>query len=38
MDYGPPKDDWLEDEANILLLARDSPHLEMNIDPSLAGL
>lgn len=37
MDYGPPKDEWLEDEANILLLARDPP-LELNIDPNLGGL
>lgn len=35
MHYAPQKDEWLEDEANILLLARNSPHLEMNIDPSL---
>ncbi|KHN99666.1 Zinc finger, C2H2-type/integrase, DNA-binding protein [Metarhizium album ARSEF 1941] len=37
MDHGPPKDEWLEDEANIMLLARDSPHPE-NIDPSLSRL
>ncbi|KID68013.1 Zinc finger, C2H2-type/integrase, DNA-binding protein, partial [Metarhizium hybridum] len=37
MDYGPPKDEWLEDEANIMLLARDSSH-EEHIDPNLARL
>ncbi|ODA80120.1 hypothetical protein RJ55_03078 [Drechmeria coniospora] len=37
MDYGPPQDDWQEDEANILLLARDPPGtLECRIDPFLA--
>ena len=36
MDYGAPKDDWLEDEVNILLLARAvSPLPEENIDPAL---
>ncbi|OAA50434.1 Zinc finger, C2H2-type/integrase, DNA-binding protein [Metarhizium rileyi] len=35
MDYGPPNDEWLEDEANIMLLARNSPCLE-HIDPTLA--
>jgi hypothetical protein len=35
MDYGPPDDGWAEDEANILLLARDSPDRDANIDPSL---
>lgn len=35
MDYDPPDDGWAEDEANILLLARDSPGLESRIDPNL---
>ncbi|PNY24943.1 Transcription factor IIIA [Tolypocladium capitatum] len=38
IDYGPPRDDWLEDEANIFLLARDPPgELDSNIDPALGG-
>lgn len=36
MDYGPPRDDWLDDEANILLLARDPP-ADANIDPALCA-
>lgn len=38
MDYGPLRDDWLDDEANILLLARDPPaqDLAASIDPALA--
>lgn len=36
MDYGPPKDDWLQDEENILLLTRDSPReFDPAIDPAL---
>lgn len=38
MDYGPPRDEWLEDEANILLLAHDMPELDMNIDPTLGAM
>jgi hypothetical protein len=34
MDYEPCQDDWAEDEANILLLARDEGH-DRNIDPAL---
>ncbi|KAL3964779.1 hypothetical protein ACCO45_001783 [Purpureocillium lilacinum] len=38
MDYGPPQDDWLQDEANILLLARETPGLlDHSIDPTLGG-
>lgn len=36
IDYEPCRDEWAEDEANILLLARDSPALESHIDPNLA--
>lgn len=35
MDYGPVDDGWTDDEANILLLARDSPGLQAAIDPAL---
>lgn len=35
MDYGPPHDDWLQDEASIMLLARDSPELDHSIYPAL---
>lgn len=35
MDCGTPDDEWPEDEANILLLARDLPELESYIDPNL---
>lgn len=35
MDYGPTDDGWAEDEANILLLARDPPDIDANIDPTL---
>ncbi|KAK7225565.1 hypothetical protein V2G26_013568 [Clonostachys chloroleuca] len=38
MDYGPPQDDWAEDEANILLLARDTPDLDSRIDPALEAI
>jgi len=34
MDYGPVDDDWAEDEANIMLLARDSV-MDEHIDPAL---
>ncbi|KAM4057088.1 C2H2 transcription factor (TFIIIA) [Hirsutella rhossiliensis] len=40
MDYGPLRDEWLDDEANILLLARDPPPDHASgptIDPALAG-
>lgn len=38
MDYGPPQDDWLQDEANILLLARETPGpFDHSIDPTLGG-
>lgn len=36
MDYGPAPDDWLDDEANILLLAREPEHDPL-IDPALGG-
>lgn len=35
MDYGPPHDEWQEDEANILLLARDPQEQDTLIDPAL---
>ncbi|KAJ2969004.1 hypothetical protein NQ176_g8895 [Zarea fungicola] len=36
MDCEPPRDDWrLEDEAGIMLLARDSPTMDVQIDPAL---
>lgn len=36
MDYGPTDDGWAEDEANILLLARDPVDIEQPvIDPAL---
>ncbi|KAJ3527482.1 hypothetical protein NM208_g10682 [Fusarium decemcellulare] len=35
MDYGPPHDDWPEDEANILLLAREPEGQDPLIDPAL---
>lgn len=35
MEYGPPPDEWVQDEADIMLLARDSPSLQHSIDPSL---
>jgi hypothetical protein len=35
MDFDPPQDEWAEDEANILLLARDEG-LDTNIDPALS--
>ena len=38
MDYGPADDGWAEDEANILLLARDPPDLDATIDPALGHL
>jgi hypothetical protein len=38
MDYGPPRDDWPEDETNILLLARDSTVQDPLIDPALGTL
>ncbi|KAG5661566.1 hypothetical protein KAF25_005688 [Fusarium avenaceum] len=38
MDYGPPHDDWPEDETNILLLARDPTSQDPLIDPALGGL
>lgn len=37
MDYGPAQDDWPEDEANILLLARGSERDPL-IDPALGGV
>lgn len=37
MDYGAVNDDWAEDEANILLLARDPPDLDGTIDPALGN-
>lgn len=37
MDYGlDDNDEWAEDEANILLLARDPPDIESHIDPALS--
>lgn len=38
MDYGPAEDDWAEDEANIMLLARDVAELDGPIDPALRHL
>ncbi|KLO89706.1 transcription factor IIIA [Fusarium fujikuroi] len=38
MDYGPPRDDWPEDETNILLLARDPALQDPLIDPALGTL
>ncbi|KAJ6782068.1 hypothetical protein PWT90_03146 [Aphanocladium album] len=38
MHYEPPRDEWLDDEAGIMLLARDSPALEAHIDPALGSL
>ncbi|VZI05217.1 unnamed protein product [Fusarium fujikuroi] len=38
MDYGPPRDDWPEDETNILLLARDPALQDPVIDPALGTL
>ncbi|KJZ72917.1 hypothetical protein HIM_07680 [Hirsutella minnesotensis 3608] len=38
MDYGPPRDDWLDDEANIMLLARDPEQYADSIDPTLGQL
>ncbi|KAL2213271.1 putative C2H2 transcription factor [Sarocladium strictum] len=37
MDFDQPRDEWAEDEANILLLARDEG-LEANIDPALSHM
>lgn len=38
MEYGPPRDDWPEDEANMLLLMHDPPaELDPSIDPALAA-
>ncbi|CEJ81963.1 hypothetical protein VHEMI02059 [[Torrubiella] hemipterigena] len=37
MDYGPAQDDWLQDEASIMLLARKSPDdNEDQVDPALS--
>ncbi|OAA77803.1 Zinc finger, C2H2-type/integrase, DNA-binding protein [Akanthomyces lecanii RCEF 1005] len=38
MHYEPPRDEWLDDEAGIMLLARNSPALEAHIDPALGGI
>ncbi|ATY64347.1 C2H2 transcription factor (TFIIIA) [Cordyceps militaris] len=38
MHYGPPRDEWLDDEAGIMLLARNSPALEAHIDPALGNV
>ncbi|KAF4425216.1 transcription factor IIIA [Fusarium acutatum] len=38
MDYGHPRDDWPEDETNILLLARDPAVQDPLIDPALGTL
>ncbi|KAI9166645.1 Transcription factor IIIA [Paramyrothecium foliicola] len=38
MDYGMLEDEWLQDEANILLLARQDHQLDDKIDPALEGL
>lgn len=35
MDYGPEPDEWLHDEADIMLLARDSPLDAAVVDPTL---
>lgn len=38
MHYEPPRDEWLDDEAGIMLLARDSPALDTHIDPALGSI
>ncbi|TQV99447.1 C2H2 transcription factor (TFIIIA) [Cordyceps javanica] len=38
MHYGPPRDEWLDDEVGIMLLARNSPALEAHIDPALGSI
>ena len=38
MDYGPVDDGWAEDEANIMLLARDAIDNDPAIDPTLQAL
>lgn len=38
IDYDIPEDDWLQDEANILLLTREDHELAHNIDPALGNL
>ncbi|KAJ3488776.1 hypothetical protein NLG97_g6134 [Lecanicillium saksenae] len=38
MHYEPPRDEWLDDEVGIMLLARDSPALDAHIDPLLGSL
>ncbi|KAM0739051.1 hypothetical protein ACQRIT_006788 [Beauveria bassiana] len=37
MHYEPSRDEWLDDEAGIMLLARNSPALEPHIDPALGS-
>lgn len=37
MDFDQPRDEWADDEANILLLARDEG-LDANIDPALSHM
>ncbi|KAK2608783.1 hypothetical protein QQS21_002640 [Conoideocrella luteorostrata] len=39
IDYDSQKDGWLDNETNIMLLAGDPSHdMDLNIDPTLAGL
>lgn len=40
INYGGTQDDddWIKDEADIMLLARGSPELDAHIDPALSGL
>jgi general transcription factor IIIA len=38
MNYSPPEDDWLQDEANILLLAREDHQMDQIVDPTLSNM
>ncbi|OAA69463.1 Zinc finger, C2H2-type/integrase, DNA-binding protein [Cordyceps fumosorosea ARSEF 2679] len=38
MHYGAPRDEWLDDQLGIMMLARDSPALETPIDPTLGSV
>lgn len=37
MAYGASQDGWIDDDANLLMLARGEAGLEGNIDPTLGG-
>lgn len=37
MSYGSSPDEWLDDEAGLMLLARESPAVDAQIDPALAN-